>query len=69
MNHLILTDGAKGSWDPEQDLEVLVALRQEEQRSAARALGSTGDVGFCGWVDGELDVTLDRRGQGQFNSQ
>lgn len=62
VNHLILTDGSKGSWDPEQDLEALVAIRQEEQRSAARALGSTGDVGFCGWVDGELDVTLERRG-------
>ena len=57
VHHLILTDGSKGSWDPEQDLEALVALRQEEQRSAARALGATGDVVLLGWVDGELDVT------------
>lgn len=62
VSHLILTDGSKGSWDPDQDLEALVALRQEEQRAAARALGSTGDVGFCGWADGELEVTLERRG-------
>ncbi len=58
VNHLILTDGSKGSWDPTQDTDELVALRQEEQRAAARALGATGEVGFCGWVDGELEVTL-----------
>lgn len=62
VNHLLLTDGSKGSWDPNQDTDELVALRQEEQRAAARALGSTGDVGFCGWVDGELEVTLECRG-------
>lgn len=62
VNHLILTDGSKGSWDSTQDTDALVALRQDEQRAAARALGSTGDVGFCGWVDGELEVTLERRG-------
>ena len=62
VNHLILTDGSKGSWDPNQDTDELIALRQEEQRAAARALGSTGEVGFCGWVDGELEVTLERRG-------
>lgn len=61
VNHLILTDGSKGSWDPHADTEALVALRQDEQRAAARALGSTGEVGFCGWVDGELEATLERR--------
>jgi LmbE family N-acetylglucosaminyl deacetylase len=62
VNHLVCTDGSKGSWDPGQDLEALIALRQEEQRAAARALGSTGEVGFCGWVDGELEADLERRG-------
>jgi LmbE family N-acetylglucosaminyl deacetylase len=62
VNHLICTDGSKGSWDPGQDLEALIALRQAEQRAAARALGSTGEVGFCGWVDGELEADLARRG-------
>ena len=37
VNHLILTDGSKGSWDPAQDIEELVGLRQEEQRAAAVA--------------------------------
>jgi LmbE family N-acetylglucosaminyl deacetylase len=63
VNHLICTDGSKGSWDPNQDLEALVALRQDEQRAAARALGSTGEVGFLGYVDGELEVTLQARGE------
>ncbi len=39
VNHLILTDGSKGSWDPAQDTEELIELRQEEQRAAALALG------------------------------
>jgi LmbE family N-acetylglucosaminyl deacetylase len=63
VNHLICTDGSKGSWDPDQDLEELVALRQVEQRAAADALGSTGEVGFLGYVDGELEVTLKARGE------
>jgi LmbE family N-acetylglucosaminyl deacetylase len=62
VNHLICTDGSKGSWDPSADLAALIALRQDEQRAAARALGSTGEVGFCGWVDGELEADLSRRG-------
>jgi LmbE family N-acetylglucosaminyl deacetylase len=63
VNHLICTDGSKGSWDPEQDTAELVELRQVEQRAAARALGSRGDVGFLGYVDGELEVTLKARGE------
>jgi LmbE family N-acetylglucosaminyl deacetylase len=53
IHHLVLTDGAKGSWDPDQDSAALVALRQTEQRRAATALGG-GEVGFLGWPDGEL---------------
>jgi LmbE family N-acetylglucosaminyl deacetylase len=53
IHHLILTDGAKGTWDPTQDPASLVALRQEEQRAAAAELGG-GNVGFLGWPDGEL---------------
>jgi LmbE family N-acetylglucosaminyl deacetylase len=53
IHHLVLTDGAKGTWNPVQDPASLVALRQEEQRAAATELGG-GDVGFLGWPDGEL---------------
>lgn len=61
INHLICTDGSKGSWDAGQDVAELVATRQVEQREAARALGSTGEVVFLGWPDGELDSSLRQR--------
>jgi LmbE family N-acetylglucosaminyl deacetylase len=50
----ILTDGSKGTWDPQSDLAALVATREEEQRAAARVLGAD-DVHFFGAVDGELE--------------
>jgi LmbE family N-acetylglucosaminyl deacetylase len=53
IHHLVLTDGAKGSWDPQQNEAALIALRQEEQRHAAKVLGG-GDVSFLGRTDGEL---------------
>jgi LmbE family N-acetylglucosaminyl deacetylase len=53
LHHLVLTDGAKGSWDPERDESALIALRQQEQRKAAALLGG-GDVTFLGRTDGEL---------------
>ena len=40
-----------------------MATRQVEQRSAAAALGATGDVHFLGSVDGELDSDLTTRGE------
>jgi len=63
VHHLICTDGSKGSWDASIDTEALVALRQVEQRAAARRLGATGEVLFLGQTDGELDHNLDLRGQ------
>jgi len=51
---VVCTDGSKGTWNPNADLAELIATRQREQADAARALGATGTVGFCGWVDGEL---------------
>jgi LmbE family N-acetylglucosaminyl deacetylase len=53
IHHLVLTDGSKGSWDPERDEASLVATRQQEQREAARRLGG-GEVAFLGRPDGEL---------------
>lgn len=59
--HLVCTDGSKGSWDPAEDTARLVALRQEEQRAASRALGGNGEVVFLGWPDGELESGLRQR--------
>ena len=63
INHLVCTDGSKGTWDPAHDPAELVATRQVEQRAAAEALGSTGEVVFLGWPDGELDSSLRQRWQ------
>jgi LmbE family N-acetylglucosaminyl deacetylase len=51
---LIATDGSKGSWDPDQGQDELVAARREESRRAADVLGATGELIFLDHVDGEL---------------
>ena len=57
----VLTDGSKGTWDPDSDTAALVATRQEEQRAAAQTLGAHA-VHFLGSVDGELEAdTATRR--------
>ena len=55
VHHLVCTDGSKGTWNPEANIEKLVATRQQEQRNAASALGATGSVTFLGYIDGELE--------------
>ncbi|MGE3620301.1 MAG: PIG-L deacetylase family protein [Acidimicrobiia bacterium] len=63
VHHLVCTDGAAGSWDPDLDAAELVALRRREQRDAAAALGATGEVVFLGWPDGALESGLPQRWQ------
>jgi LmbE family N-acetylglucosaminyl deacetylase len=53
LHHLVLTDGAKGTWDPDREQAELIAERQAEQRQAAALLGGA-DVTFLGYPDGEL---------------
>jgi LmbE family N-acetylglucosaminyl deacetylase len=60
VSHLVLTDGAKGTWDPGADPAALILSRQAEQRRAAERLGG-GDVHFLGYPDGELQSDLDAR--------
>lgn len=55
VHHLVLTDGSKGTWNPQADIAALVTVRREEQREAARRLGARGDVIFLDQVDGELE--------------
>lgn len=57
VHHIVCTDGSKGTWNPEADLDLLVRTRRDEQREAARRLGATGEVVFLDQVDGELDNT------------
>lgn len=56
--YLILTDGSKGSDDPNMTSEQLIKIRQEEQRNAAKAVGAK-DVFFLKYPDAYLEVTLD----------
>ncbi len=58
---LVLTDGSKGSWDPERDVRQLTATRRAEQRAAAVQLGSRHQVVFLDRPDGELEATLEVR--------
>lgn len=57
---LVVTDGSKGTWDPDVDPEVLVASRVTEQRAAADVLGAT-DIVMLDHVDGELEYSMDLR--------
>ncbi len=65
VHHLILTDGSKGTWNPNADVAALVATRQREQREAARRLSgaNAGTVTFLEQVDGELESGLAMRGE------
>ena len=59
---LIVTDGSKGSWDPQEDQNALIARRIVEQRAAADVLG----VGHCehlGHIDGELEYSMALRNE------
>jgi LmbE family N-acetylglucosaminyl deacetylase len=75
VHYLILTDGSKGTWKPEADLDELVATREAECRSAAVVIdgpvgGAEGAAGvdrggdrvlFLRRVDGELVNDVDAR--------
>ncbi len=58
--YVICTDGSKGSDDPEMTVDMLVQMREEEQREAARVLGLS-DVFFLGFPDAYLEPTLELR--------
>lgn len=52
----IVTDGSKGSWDPDVPTTDLVATRQREQQAAAAVLGSSNVIHLTG-VDGDLEYS------------
>ncbi len=60
VTYCIVTDGAAGSNDPDQDLAELVRIREDEQRAACAVLGVR-DVVFLGYADGTLQPTLELR--------
>ncbi len=54
---LIVTDGSKGTWDPDLDTDELVVRRRREQRDAADKLGAQ-EVVMLDHVDGELENSM-----------
>ena len=61
MHYLVVTNGAKGSSDPEMTSERLVPMREQEQRNAAEELGVKSCT-FLGGEDGELEYTREMLG-------
>jgi LmbE family N-acetylglucosaminyl deacetylase len=59
---LIVTDGSKGSWDPDADPAELAAIRVSEQEAAAAKLGAV-EVRHLEHVDGELEYTMRLRAE------
>jgi LmbE family N-acetylglucosaminyl deacetylase len=60
VHSLIVTDGAGGSRDPEQDPAQLIAQRRQEQLQAAAILG-VASVTFLGYGDATLEPTRELR--------
>lgn len=58
--YAVVTDGSKGSSDPDMTPERLIAERQEEQRKAAQVVGVK-EVAFLGFEDGMLQPSLELR--------
>ena len=60
VTYVIVTDGAQGGEDPKQKDKDLTAIRQREQRAAAKVLGFK-RVEFLGYRDGHLSPDLKLR--------
>lgn len=58
--YVVVTDGSKGSSDPDMTPERLIQTRQHEQCEAARVLGVK-EVEFLGFEDGVLEPNLEVR--------
>lgn len=63
IHYLLVTRGDKGSEDPDMAPERLAAIREQEQRNAAAALGVQSVTFFDGYYDGEVEPTLALRRQ------
>ena len=58
VHYLIVTDGSKGSSDPNLTSAALIKMREKEQRNAVKAIGGK-SVTFLGYPDGMLEITMD----------
>lgn len=60
VRYVVVTDGASGSDDPALTRERLAAIREREQRAAAKELGVS-EIEFLGFPDGFLEATIPAR--------
>ena len=60
VTYVVVTDGSQGGEDPKQKDSELAAIRQREQRAAARVLGVK-KVEFLGYKDGHVSHSLKLR--------
>ena len=58
--YILCTDGSKGSSDPDMTSDMLIKIREQEQRDAGNILGLK-DIVFLGYPDAYLEPTLDLR--------
>jgi LmbE family N-acetylglucosaminyl deacetylase len=58
--YCVVTDGDAGGFDLDVDRSSMAAIRRDEQRAAASAVGVE-QVEFLGWPDGRLVAELDLR--------
>ena len=57
VHYLILTDGSKGTDDPDMTSEKLITIRRAEQQKALDVVAGT-SVTFLDYPDGELEITM-----------
>jgi LmbE family N-acetylglucosaminyl deacetylase len=60
VSYCIVTDGDAGGFDPAVPRSAIAGIRRAEQTAAAKEVGVT-DVGFLGYPDGRLVVTIELR--------
>jgi LmbE family N-acetylglucosaminyl deacetylase len=60
VRYVCVTRGQKGAWDAHMDVAEYGALREQEQRAAAKAVGVS-DVTFLDWMDSEIFDSLELR--------
>lgn len=60
IDYLVVTDGSKGSWDPDEVPARLSVRREEEQARACRVLGAH-PPNFLRLRDGTVEATMDLR--------
>ena len=60
VTYCICTDGDAGGFDPDVPRDQIGAIRQAEQRAAAKEVGVE-DVVFLGYPDGQLTASFDLR--------